>query len=143
MYYEGELKRAERLAPNAIISEREVERASLEYETARAQVESTKAQLELRMRELEAAQARLLGPEQIGLDDAALEKCCVAVRAPVNGTILRVPSESERIVQAGSTLVEIGNLLIRKFLSTFYRRTRSRSFRVPKRRSLGGAWRGH
>ena len=110
VYYEGELKRAERLAPNAIISEREVERASLEYQTARAQVESTKAQLELRKRELEAAQARLLGPEQIGLDDADLEQCCVAVRAPVNGTILRVPSESERIVQAGSTLVEIGNL---------------------------------
>jgi HlyD family secretion protein len=110
LYYEGELKRAQKLAPRGIVSERDVERASLDHETARAQIDSSEAQLELRKRELEAAEARLLEPGQNTSESTLVERCCIAIRAPVNGTILRVPTESEQIVQAGSTLVEIGNL---------------------------------
>jgi len=35
--------------------------------------------------------------------------CCVDVRAPINGRVLRVLTESEQVVQAGTPLVELGD----------------------------------
>ena len=68
-----------------------------------AAVESAKASLTVRKRELERAEAALI-------ETAATEgPCCTEIRAPVTGRILRVLTESEQVVQAGTTLLEIGD----------------------------------
>ena len=67
-----------------------------------------KANLEVRKRELESAQARLIGPEEAWKGEVPVG-CCVTVRAPVSGRVLRLIQESERVVAAGTPLLEIGD----------------------------------
>jgi HlyD family secretion protein len=102
-----ELDRAIYLADKKVMSLSALERRQLERDIAQQQVETARAQLDARQHDLEVAEARLRQP-----DGATAEQgCCVVVTAPVNGTVLRVPIESEQIVQAGTPLVEIGNPL--------------------------------
>lgn len=101
-FLEGELERATSLARRGTISTRSFEKAKLDFETAKAALESSKASLIMRKRELERAQAELTGRS----DNTV---CCVDVRAPVSGRILRVLTESEQVVQAGTPLLEIGD----------------------------------
>jgi HlyD family secretion protein len=105
-FAQQELDRAIYLADRKVLSMSALERRQLERDIARQQVETAKAQLDARQHDLEVAEARLREPG--GAADAG---CCVVVTAPVNGTVLRVPIESEQIVQAGTPLVEIGNPL--------------------------------
>jgi len=105
-FAQQELDRALYLADRKVLSSSALERRQLERDIARQQVETAKAQLDARQHDLEVAEARLREPG--GTADAG---CCVVVTAPVNGTVLRVPIESEQIVQAGTPLVEIGNPL--------------------------------
>ena len=67
-----------------------------------------KANLDVRKRELESAQARLISPEEAWKGEVPVG-CCVTVRAPVNGRVLRLIQESERVVVAGTPLLEIGD----------------------------------
>ena len=103
-FMQSELDRATELARRGTISERAYEKAKLDVETAAASVESAKAALMVKKRELESARAALT--EGTGSTGGA---CCVDVRAPVSGRVLRVLTESEKVVQAGMPLVEIGN----------------------------------
>lgn len=100
--------RAKRLAERGIVSERALEKAELEVDVRRAAIAQAEADLELKRRELESAKARLIGPEQLGIaeDDG---NCCVQVRAPVSGNVLKIHHESQQVVQAGAELLEIGN----------------------------------
>lgn len=105
-FAQQELDRALYLANRKVLSMSALEKRQLERDIAQQQVETAKAQLNARQHDLEVAEARLKGP-----DGGGEEGCCVTVTAPVNGTVLRVPIESEQIVQAGTPLVEIGNPL--------------------------------
>ncbi|MCL4676083.1 MAG: HlyD family efflux transporter periplasmic adaptor subunit [Pararhodobacter sp.] len=104
-FLQGELTRASALVRRGTISERAFEKAKLDVETAMATVESANAALMVRRRELESAEANLLQ----GTEGGATDDCCVTVKAPVSGQVLRVLTESEQVVQAGMPLVEIGN----------------------------------
>lgn len=107
---ERELKRAEDLVRSSTVAERTVERARLELDKQRAGLARAKANLDVRRSELASAQAHLVGPE-IGEGAApAPTACCVEVRAPQSGQVLRELQESERVVLAGSPLFEIGNV---------------------------------
>jgi HlyD family secretion protein len=99
-----ELDRAATLVRRGTISQRAYDKAKLDVETAAAAVESAKAQLRVRKRQLESAEAALI---EGGASGGAT--CCVDVRAPVSGRVLRVLTESEQVVQAGTPLVEIGD----------------------------------
>ena len=99
-----ELDRASTLVRRGTISQRAYDKAKLDVETAAAAVESAKAQLRVRQRELESAEAALIEGGKAGG-----ATCCVDVRAPVSGRVLRVLTESEQVVQAGTPLVEIGD----------------------------------
>jgi HlyD family secretion protein len=101
-FLQGELDRATALVRRGTISTRAFEKAGLDVETGKAAVESAKALLMVRKRELERARAELGGGAGGGT-------CCVEVRAPVSGRVLRVLTESEQVVQAGTPLIEIGD----------------------------------
>ena len=101
-FMQSELRRAHELAARQAIAERSLEKAKLDAATAEAAVATAVATLEVRRRELESARARLIQPGQSlnGTYD-----CCIQVRAPVNGRVLKIVAESEQVVQAGAPLL--------------------------------------
>jgi HlyD family secretion protein len=104
---ESDLDRAMRLAKVGTISESTFEKISADVDTTRAQVEQAKATLNLRRSELASAEARLIEPDQtVG---AASGACCVTVKAPADGTVLKLRTESEQVVAPGAGLLEIGD----------------------------------
>jgi HlyD family secretion protein len=105
----SELQRAEALARSSTVPERTLERARLELDKQRASLARANANLEVRRSELATAKARLIGPERIAGVPSDPSECCVEVRAPQSGQVLRELQESERVVLAGSPLFEIGN----------------------------------
>ena len=98
-----ELDRAERLSRQGTISERALDKAQLDIATAAAALDSARASLAVRERELQRAEAALIE------DESSEGPCCTEIRAPVTGRILRVLSESEQVVPAGTPLMEIGD----------------------------------
>ncbi len=63
---------------------------------------------EMRKREIESAKARLLPPDDTYAAGVPAS-CCVRVITPESGRVLKLIQESERVVLAGSPLVEIGD----------------------------------
>jgi HlyD family secretion protein len=102
----ADLKRAVDLAASQTISVRALDKARLDVATAESNVASAVAALEVRRRELESARARLIQPGDVDTTEVG---CCVQVRAPVSGTVLRLVAESEQVVPAGAPLIELGN----------------------------------
>ncbi len=104
---EADLERADRLSRMGTISSRALEKAVADLDTAKAQLEEAKATLALRRSELVSAEARLIEPDQ--LEGGSRDACCMTLRAPVDGTVLDLLTESEQVVQAGTGLLEIGD----------------------------------
>lgn len=105
---EGDMARANRLAKAGTISDRAFEKAATEVDVAQARIAQAIATLALRKSELVSAEARLIEPDQqMVIPDR--DACCFTVRAPVDGVVLRVLAESERVVAAGTPLLEIGD----------------------------------
>jgi HlyD family secretion protein len=104
---ESDLERAERLSRTGTISGRAMDEAVSNAETARAQVNQSEANLELRRSELQSAEARLIQPGSG--DSETSSTCCVQVRAPVDGVVLKVHAESAQVVQAGALIAEVGD----------------------------------
>lgn len=107
-FAQSDLRRARQLAERGTVSKRTLEKAAMEVEVLQAQLAQARANLQLRLRELESAKARLIGPEDLVTAEAE-RSCCVEVRAPVDGKVLRIDKESEQIVGAGEPLLRIGN----------------------------------
>lgn len=105
VYAESEFERAATLVRRGTISERTFDKAKLDAATARAQLASAEANLEVRRRELESANAVLI--QGSGIHPSG--ECCVPVKAPASGRVLRVLVKSEQTVQAGMPLAEIGD----------------------------------
>jgi HlyD family secretion protein len=105
----GELRRAETLARTDAISTRALEKARLDVATNEAALASAMAQLEVRRSERTSAAARLIGPSNgtPQLDSA----CCVQIRAPITGRVMKIIQDSEAVVPAGAPLIEIGDPL--------------------------------
>jgi HlyD family secretion protein len=107
-FAEAEHERARTLARSQHIAERALEKAKLDADTRRAALARAKSSLEVRRREVESAQARLIAPEEHWKGEVPVG-CCVKVHAPVSGRVLRVLQESEKVVAAGTPLVEVGD----------------------------------
>jgi HlyD family secretion protein len=103
----SELRRAQALARTDAISAKALERARFDVDTNEAALASAKAQLEVRRSERGSAAARL--GEPIPAEGQHASACCVQIRAPVTGRVLRIPQESEAVVQTGTPLIEIGD----------------------------------
>ncbi len=102
-----ELKRAQALARTDTIAVRSLDMAKFDVETNEAALASTRAQLDVRRGELARAEARLLDPSSAPAQETP--SCCIQIRSPVAGRVLKILQESETIVQAGAPLIEIGD----------------------------------
>jgi HlyD family secretion protein len=105
----GELQRAEALARTQTISAQALDKARYEAATNEAALASAKAQLDVRRSTRTSLAARLIDPASAAAP--VNPTCCVQIRAPVTGQILRIIQESEAVVQAGTPLIEIGDPL--------------------------------
>ncbi|CDX25391.1 putative Secretion protein HlyD [Mesorhizobium sp. ORS 3324] len=106
-YSRTELDRAEKLAKSGAMSQGDLDKARFEADTNEAALASAKAQVEVRRNEQAMIQARLGQPaDNTAQSDPA---CCIQLRAPVSGRILKIVQESEGMVQPGAPLVEIGD----------------------------------
>jgi HlyD family secretion protein len=105
-FMRSDLRRAEELAASRTISTRALEKAKLDVDSAETAVASAVATMEVRRRELESARAHMIQPGQPSVRSAS---CCVEVRSPITGRVLKIVAESEQVVQAGAPLLEIGD----------------------------------
>ena len=104
----SELRRAEVLSKTDAISLKAMDKAKFEVQASEAAFASAKAQLEVRRSERASAAARLIDPGA-ATEGRQAPTCCVQIRSPVSGRVLAIPHESERVVQAGTPLIEIGD----------------------------------
>jgi HlyD family secretion protein len=109
-------ERAARLREAGTISAEAHEQARLAQTRAQEETRAAGFALEAAKHEVQAARAALIsarpagprpGPAGDGCGDGSAP--CVDVRAPVAGEVLRVREESERIVLAGTVLLELGD----------------------------------
>lgn len=107
-FAESELRRAQTLAGTNTVSERTLERARIDVDTRKAARARAEANVEVRRRELESTQARTTPPDEAVKGEVA-PGCCFNVKSPVSGRVLRILQESERVVAAGTPLLEIGD----------------------------------
>lgn len=105
-FAQSDLRRAEELAASHTVSARALEKAKLDVTSAEATLASAVATLEVRRRELESARASMIQP---GEPTARSANCCIEVRSPVDGRVLKIIAESEQVVQPGAPLIELGN----------------------------------
>lgn len=99
-----EASRALALYRKGALSQRAYDSSVREEKTARAAVSSAVANLAVREKELESALA-VLRSDRPGNGAS----CCVDILAPVSGRVLRVLTESEQVVQAGTPILELGD----------------------------------
>lgn len=97
-------ERSGKLLERGTISMTALDKAILDKDMAEAAVAEAHAALELRRNEMRSAEARLVEP---GTGNAGDGQCCVALTAPVSGTVLAVLEESETNVQPGTPILEI------------------------------------
>ena len=103
----AELVRFQGLAEGETISESELDDAKRREKSTTAALAEAKAQLAVRMYELERARARLVPVSEAR---GQREGCdCIHVYSPVSGQVLRRLQESEGVVNAGTSLLEIGD----------------------------------
>jgi HlyD family secretion protein len=99
--------RIEALAAKGMVSRSALDKASAEVQINEAALASATAALQVRRKEHESALRRLQNPtEAAGKGDTA---CCVLIRSPVTGRVLRRLLESEATVPAGTPLLELGD----------------------------------
>lgn len=103
----SELRRAQALARSEVISAKALDKAKLDVETNEAALGHAKAQLDVRRGERASVAARLIDPSSVAAP--ANPACCIQIRAPVTGRVLKLIQESETVVPVGAPLIEIGD----------------------------------
>lgn len=119
-FSQDELRRAQTLSRSGTIAARTLDKAKLDVATNEAGLASAKAQLGVRRSERASVAARLIDPASIPAKSSPT--CCIQIRAPVSGRVLKIVQDSEAVVAAGAPLLEIGAPLdlevVADFLST-------------------------
>ncbi|MCP3957764.1 MAG: efflux RND transporter periplasmic adaptor subunit [bacterium] len=101
---EADLERTGKLASEEIVSQDRLEVAELERDTRQKAVKAAEYAVRTTAYDLEVARASLVEP---GSGNGDREP--IAIRSPVNGTVLRRLRESEAIVPAGEPLLEVAD----------------------------------
>ncbi len=105
--------RARRLSAAGTFSAQERELAELAETSAAKELEAARFAAQAAEYNVDAARAALLEPGHEG--QALVGRCgdtdgsCLELRSPIQGRVLRVMEESERIVTPGTPLVELGD----------------------------------
>jgi HlyD family secretion protein len=100
-----EFDRARELIQQATISQRELDDAERAYRTRRAALTTALAAQEMRVFELERARAALLSPTET----PRRRMCCITLRSPVDGRVLRILQQSAAVLAAGTPIAEVGD----------------------------------
>lgn len=107
----ADLERAEKLAPDRVISQEELDDARFLRETSLEEVAAAEHGIRIARYELALAEAALVRTRP-GLDDTSPRgDWRMTIRSPVDGRVLRVWHESEGPVTLGAALVEVGDPL--------------------------------
>jgi len=93
------VRRAQQLAAQNLIAPEERERAELEEATRAQELESAQFRAQAAAHDVEVARAALL----------AGAGTVLPLHSPVRGRVLRIPERSERVVPAGTPLLELGD----------------------------------
>ena len=115
-FAQREYDRASKLARSDTIPQRQLEKTRMDLERQKAVLARAEANLKLRQRELDSAAARLIEPDKLPIGashsangEDAQTACCVELKSPVTGRLLKRIHYSEKVVAAGTPLVKIGN----------------------------------
>ncbi len=113
-YAESELERYRTLVERQITSRAALERAEQSARVAVANVDTARAAIAMREAQVINARAQLIGFDDTGLASAvATENAqmhAIPLRAPIDGTILKVLHKSETTLPAGEAILEIGDI---------------------------------
>ncbi|MBR0962062.1 efflux RND transporter periplasmic adaptor subunit [Bradyrhizobium japonicum] len=104
-----EFQRAQTLLRTQSISAQAFDKAKFDVVTNEAALASAKAQVEMRRAVRTSLAARLMDPANAA--PSAEPTCCIRVRAPASGRVLKIIQDSETTVLPGTPLVDIGNPL--------------------------------
>jgi HlyD family secretion protein len=108
-YLETELARARALADRGALAETALLDAEQAMRAAQAARAVAAADLDMRRATQARMEAQLAGPDPTGGPDSAPPECCLRLTAPRSGLVLEVAEQTARLVQAGETLVTIGD----------------------------------
>jgi HlyD family secretion protein len=105
-----QLARVQKLAADGTMSRAALDKAKADADTSEAALASATALLQVRRNELASAAARLQNPatDPIAAGGSG-PGCCVEIRSPLTGQVLKRILESEAVVPAGTPLIEIGD----------------------------------
>lgn len=101
-----EFARAQKLVETGDVSRQEFERLRNANQSCRQQIDAATFRARAAASEIDVARAALIATERAGQSGT---NATVLVRAPVNGRVLKVVEESERVITAGAPLVELSN----------------------------------
>ncbi len=102
-----EYQRAQALGRTQSISAQAVDKAKYDVDANVAALASARAQIDVRRSVRASLAARLVDPSNaVANADPA---CCIQIRAPATGRVLRIVQDSEAVLQAGAPLIEIGD----------------------------------
>ena len=105
-YAETELGRIQALYDAGTVPREQLERAETEARRTQANLEASRANIKVAERELEAARVAL---QDFAAARSAAPSELVPVRAPTAGRVLKRFRESEGVVNAGESLLEVGS----------------------------------
>ena len=108
-FYRSEFVRMQALARTQTVSVQALDKAKFDAESNEASLASAKAQVQVWQSVRASLAARLIDPS--GAVNPSNPGCCIQLRAPVSGRVLKINQESEAPVQAGTPLIEIGDPL--------------------------------
>lgn len=103
---EREYQRAERLVETGDIAKQDFERIRNTEQSRRHELEAARSKARAATSEIDIAKSALLAVEQAGQSGP---EAVVIVRAPVGGKVLSIFEESERVVSAGTPLIQLSN----------------------------------
>lgn len=103
----SELDRARELFSKGVVSKARVDAVEATLAAQDAALATAQATLRQREFEIQTAEAALISPGTAGARERT--GCCIQLRAPVDGQLLRVLQENESIVQPGQPIAEVGD----------------------------------
>lgn len=106
-YSSANLKRQKQLFENNMLAQQELEQARTTHQRSQAALQSARFAADVARHELEAAKTLLQYSAGRNQDTTAEEH--ISITSPINGTILKVYRQSEGVIQAGETLLELGD----------------------------------
>ena len=106
VFARAEAERYRRLSRDGIVSVEQMETAQLELDTRQEALEAAEYAVRTALGELQAARVRL---QRFSGRSAAADGEAIEITSPVSGVVLRRLRESESVIPAGETLLEVGD----------------------------------